>query len=200
MTRILLIRHGHTELLGRVLYGRTAGVHLSERGTKEIARLAQALHARYKIDEIVSSPMDRAKETAESIAAMQERRVIFDEGLQELDFGEWMGTPFENLMKDEQWKLYNRCRSLNCAPGGEFMLEVQLRAWKALERAIARQRDTQEATVAVVSHGDVVRGLLMLFLGVPLDHIHRLEISTASVSEVILGNAYPQVMSMNQTF
>lgn len=200
MIRILLIRHGHTELLGRVLYGRMAGVHLSERGRQEIARLASALKERYNIDDIVSSPMERAKETAEAVAGAQNRPVVFDDDLQEINFGEWMGKPFSELANNEQWKRYNHNRSLTCPPGGEYMLEVQLRAWKALERIVARPRTGQETTVAVVSHGDVVRALLMLFLGMPLDHIHRLEVWTASVSEVILGHAYPQVITMNQTF
>ena len=80
------------------------------------------------------------------------------------------------------------------------MLDVQLRAWKALERVIARHKHEAEPNIAVVTHGDVVRALLLLFLGMPLDFIHRIEISTSSVSEVILGNAYPQVISVNQTF
>lgn len=200
MTRILLIRHGHTDLLGKVLYGRMEGIHLSEQGKQEIARLATALEERYQIDEVISSPMDRAKESAEAISAACGVAIKFDEALQELDFGEWMGKPFSELMNDERWKLYNRRRSLNGAPGGEFMIEVQLRAWNALERAIASRDNEQDATLAVVTHGDVVRGLLMLFLGMPLDHIHRLEIATASVSEVILGYAYPQVIKVNQTF
>lgn len=200
MIRILLIRHGHTELLGKVLYGRMPGVHLSEQGKRDIARLANALRERYQIDEIVSSPMDRAKETAEAIADVYAKKIVFDEGLQELDFGEWMGKSFAELMTDERWKLYNRYRSLNRAPGGEFMMQVQLRAWKALERVIERHRMKAESTIAVVTHGDVVRGLLMLLLGMPLDHIHRLEVGTGSVSEVIVGNAYPQVITVNQTF
>jgi len=200
MIRILLIRHGHTELLGKVLYGRMTGIHLSERGRQEIARLSRGLQERYQLDEIVSSPMGRAKETAEAIAAACGSDVIFDEGLQELDFGEWMGKSFDELSRDEQWKLYNRKRSLTRAPGGEFMMQVQFRAWNALERVIARHRHKPEATMAVVSHGDVIRGLLMLFLGMPLDHIHRLEVGTASVSEVILGNLYPQVITINRTF
>lgn len=200
MTRILLVRHGHTELLGKVLYGRLAGMRLSERGKDEIQRLAAALKHRFRLHEIVSSPLERASETAEAIAAAQERAVVFDDALLEIDFGEWTGTAFADLLPNERWKLYNRYRSVNAPPGGEFMLEVQMRAWKALERAIARQQHEPEPNIAVVSHGDVIRGLLLLFLGMPLDFIHRIEISTASVSEVVIGNAYPQVISVNQTF
>lgn len=200
MIRILLIRHGHTELLGRVLYGRMPGIHLSEQGRSEIQRLAAGLRQRYRIDEILSSPLERARETAEAIAAGYGQTVRIDDDLQEVDFGAWMGKAFEELINNEAWKRYNRYRSLNAPPGGEFMNEVQLRSWNALERAIERHRHAEEPTVAVVSHGDVVRGLLLLFLGMPLDNIHRLEISTASVSEVVIRNAYPQVVTMNQSF
>lgn len=200
MTRILLIRHGHTELLGKVLYGRMGGVHLSEQGRQEIQRLAAALQQRYSLDEIVSSPMDRARETAEAIATLQGSEVVFDADLQELDFGAWMGRSFEELGNDQGWKEYNRVRSLMGPPGGECMMQVQLRAWHALERAIERHSGKTDATVAAISHGDVVRALLLLFLGMPLDYIHRLEVYTASVSEVILGSAYPQVVRVNQTF
>jgi probable phosphoglycerate mutase len=200
MTRILLIRHGHTEMLGKILYGRMPGVHLSEQGRQEISRLAGALNQRYRIDEIVSSPMDRARETATAIAALQTGDIVIDDGLQELDFGEWTGRSFADLVSDERWKRYNRYRSLTGAPAGEFMMQVQFRAWNALERAVARHSDRAEPTIALVSHGDVVRALLLLFLGMPLDHIHRIEVSTGSVSEVIVGNAHPRVINLNQTF
>jgi broad specificity phosphatase PhoE len=200
MTRILLIRHGHTELLGKVLYGRMPGIHLSEQGRSEIQKLAAGLKARYRVDEVLSSPLERARETAEAIAPHYSKTVLLDEDLQEVDFGNWMGKPFAKLMNNEAWKRYNRYRSLNGPPGGEFMNQVQLRSWNALERAIERHRQLPEPTIAVVSHGDVVRALLMLFLGMPLDNIHRLEISTASVSEVVIGNAYPQVITVNQSF
>jgi probable phosphoglycerate mutase len=200
MIRILLIRHGHTELLGKVLYGRLPGVGLSERGREEIKRLAAVLRDRYVVHEVLSSPLERARETAEAIATVQQRPLLLDDHLQEVNFGDWTGTSFPDLMSNEQWKQYNRYRALHAPPGGEFMLDVQVRAWTALERGMARHETEAEPTIAVVTHGDVIRALLLLFLGMPLDFIHRLEISTASVSEVVLGNAYPQVISMNQTF
>lgn len=200
MTRILLIRHGHTELLGKVLYGRMSGVHLSEQGKEEIQRLAAGLHQRYGIDEILSSPLDRAKETAEAIARGKNQTIVYDVDVQEIDYGEWMGRTFSDLHSDPKWKIYTRQRSLSRAPSGEFMMQVQSRAWSAIERAMERHSGKDETTVAVVSHGDVIRGLLLLFLGMPLDHIHRLEVATASLSEVILGYAYPQVLKVNQTF
>ena len=197
MTRILLIRHGSTDLLGRVLYGRMAGVHLNEKGRKEARTMAQALKVRYRLDAVVSSPLERATETASFITDLQGLDVATDEGLNELDCGAWVGKPFPELNHSEEWRRFNHLRSLTRAPGGESLLEAQGRAWKSLENLQTRY---QEGTVAAVTHGDVIRSLLLLLLGMPLDHILRLEVEPASVSEVLLGGSNPLVRSINQTF
>ena len=200
MPRILLIRHGHTELLGKVLYGRLQGIRLSDQGRHDIVRMAEGICQRYRIEQIISSPLDRARETADALAAVAGlSSVSIDESFIEIDFGEWMGKSFEELADDERWKLYNRHRSLYGAPGGESMPQVQARAWSAIQQVVARQ-STPDVTLAIVSHGDVIRGLVMLFLGMPLDFIHHLEISPASVTEVLLHNSFPRVVSVNQIF
>lgn len=197
MTRILLIRHGSTDLLGRVLYGRMPGVHLNEQGRKQARGVGKGLKERYVIDAVVSSPLERATETAQLIADPYGLDVATDEGLNELDCGMWIGKPFPELKESESWSQYNQLRSLVRAPGGESLLEVQARAWKSLESIQSR---CPETTVAAITHGDVVRSLLLLLLGMPLDHISRLEIEPASVSEIILGASYPLVRSINQIF
>src|SRR5690348_14332632 len=158
--RILLIRHGNTDLLGRVLYGRMPGVHLNAQGCKQAELLAQKLRDRYRIDEVISSPMERAVETARFIADRQGLDVSIDGDINEVDCGSWMGKSFGELLESEEWKRYNNLRSTSRAPEGEFVMEVQTRAWGALERILARYRDMKDATAAMVSHGDVIRALL----------------------------------------
>jgi probable phosphoglycerate mutase len=184
MIRILLIRHGTTDLLGRVLYGRMPGVCLSQTGLDEARALAAALKERYDIQEVVSSPLERAQRTAQFLAESQDLSITIDEGLNEIDFGEWMGLSFDELANLQLWHQYNYSRSITHPPGGESMMEVQARAWKALLGVFERHNVHETRTVAVVSHGDVIRVLLILLLGMSLDHIHRLEIAPASVSEV----------------
>lgn len=198
--RILLIRHGSTDLLGRVLYGRMAGVRLNDEGSRQAQVLAHRLKERYKISEVVSSPLERALETAQFIADAQGLNVAIDEGMNEIDFGSWMGKSFSELLELDEWKKYNELRSTATPPRGELMTQVQTRAWGALERILARYQHAQDATVAVVSHGDVVRALLILLLGMPLDHIHRLEVAPASLSEVLLGPWHPRVVTINHVF
>jgi broad specificity phosphatase PhoE len=200
MIRILMIRHGETNLLGQTLYGRMPGVHLSSQGERSAQAMARALKERVVLNEIVSSPLERALQTARFLAEMQHLSITTDEGVNELEFGSWMGKGFEELGELNEWKEYNALRSLCSPPGGEFMLQVQLRAWRSLERILARYENAQEASVAVVTHGDVIRGLLLLLLGMPIDFIHRLEISPASVTEIQFREGHPKITFVNQTF
>jgi broad specificity phosphatase PhoE len=196
MTRILLIRHGSADLLGRVLYGRMPGVHLNKEGQRQAQETGETLKVRCTIDAVISSPLERATETAHFIAAPQGVAVATEEGLNELEFGAWVGKPFSELNDLDQWRQFNKHRSMMRAPGGESLMDVQARAWRSLENISAHHRN---ATVAAITHGDVIRCLLMLLLGMPLDHILRLEIGPASVSEVMLGGGDPLVYSMNES-
>jgi broad specificity phosphatase PhoE len=198
--RILLIRHASTDLLGRVLYGRMPGVNLNDHGYRQAQLLARWLKQRYRIDEVISSPLERALETARFIADHQGLDVSVDEGISEVECGSWMGKSFNELVESDEWKRYNELRSTSQPPGGEFIMDVQARAWGSLQRIVARYEHGKDATAAVISHGDVVRALLVLLLGMPLDYIHRLEVAPASVSEALLGSGQPRVLMINQVF
>jgi broad specificity phosphatase PhoE len=200
MTRILLIRHGETELTGRVLYGRMPGVHISAEGCRQARALSRGLKERYQVDEIISSPLERALETAQYLADTLNLPISTDEGIVELDYGHWMGLTFEEIRGSDEWQQYNRLRSVSSPPQGESMMQVQARAWTALEKILSRYAQHEQSTVAVVSHGDVIRALLILLLGMPLDHIHRFEVSLASLSEVIFNDRYARIMRINQIF
>ena len=198
--RILLIRHGSTDLLGRVLYGRLPDIHLNEDGRKQASVTAKFISRRYKLSEVVSSPLESALETADIIAAEQGLDVKLDEGFTEIDFGSWIGKQFSELQELEAWHDYNRHRAIGRPPGGESLLEVQDRAYRTIERVLERHRGGTDQTVALVTHGDVIRGLLMLLLGMPIDNIHRLEIEPASVSVLLTYSNQPRVQSINEVF
>jgi broad specificity phosphatase PhoE len=202
MLRILLIRHGTTDLLGRVLYGRMPGVHLSAEGREQAQALARALKTRYEVDEVISSPMERALETAHPIAATRSLDVVVDEAFNEIDFGSWIGKSFTELHETEHWQRYCRSRATTQPPGGESMMDVQSRAWKGIVRITDRhsRSEAANATVAVVTHGDVIRAVLMLVLGMSIDQIYRLEAAPASLSELLISRDELQVRTMNETF
>ncbi len=200
MIRILLIRHGETNLTGRVLYGRMPGVHLSPDGCRQAQALSTGLKAKYTVDAIVSSPLERAMETARYLAEDLSLPIAIDDDLLELDYGEWMGKTFVEIREQDYWHHYNRLRSTSSPPGGEFLMQVQARAWSAILRILEEHGGNKDATVAVVSHGDVIRALLVLFLGMPLDNIHRFDVSLAGLSELMFDGRYARVIRVNQVF
>ncbi|HLH03855.1 MAG TPA: histidine phosphatase family protein [Bryobacteraceae bacterium] len=197
MNRILLIRHGSTDLMGRVLYGRMPGVRLNAAGEEQARRLAAGLARDYTIDALISSPMERALETARPIGEALGCEIRIDEKISEIDVGSWLGRSFEELGKDQDWKNFNRRRSLCSPPGGESMLEVQARAWECVSEYIEAPT---VSTAAFVTHGDVIRGLILLLLGMGIDDIHRLEIAPASLTEFVLGDHYPVLRRMNYSY
>src|SRR5204863_7541684 len=150
-----LIRHGEHGLLGRVLAGRMPGVGLTERGRAEIEAIADRLAAA-DLAALYASPLQRTTESAEILAARLGLTVEFRDDLIELDYGEWTGATFELIRADPRWQQWSGARSLACIPGGETMREVPGRAVEALLQLHARHADD---TVAIVSHGDVIRAV-----------------------------------------
>ena len=174
MTRLLLIRHGRPvdDARGRC-YGRL-DVGLSPEGLVEATALGRALRA----TAVVSSPARRALETA---TALGEPEV--DERLCELDFGELEGRTYEEIERErpELFAAWMRTPTVVRFPGGEGFEDLRRRAVAAATELRARH---DGGTVAVVTHGGVVRALLADALGLPSAAIFRLDVGYARVSVV----------------
>jgi probable phosphomutase (TIGR03848 family) len=195
MTTLLLIRHGHTDWIGRAIAGHTPGVALSVDGRNQAERLVERLRA-VPLAAIYSSPLQRTLETAQPLAQARNLPVQTRDRLIEVNFGEWTGMTMADLEKDPRWDRFNRLRSAARAPGGDLMLDVQSRMVDEMEDL--RLRHTGE-TVAVVSHQDSIKAALAHYLGVPLDLFHRFEIGPASVSGVQLADWGPRILAVNST-
>lgn len=188
-----LIRHASYDLLGQVLAGRSPGHALNEIGRQEAVRLADALASR-PVVALISSPMQRARETAAPLAARLNLTVAIEPDLDEIDFGDWTSRRFDELHPSPEWQRFNQLRSAAQIPGGETMLAAQARAVAAILRL---RKAWPEGEVAIVSHGDIVKALLAYFLGVPLDLFRRIEIAPASRSVLRLDEADVRIEAMN---
>jgi broad specificity phosphatase PhoE len=193
-TTFLLVRHASHDLLGRVLAGRKAGVHLSEAGYREAIGVADRL-SRENAVAVHSSPRERARETAQPIAERLGLEVEVYSGLDEIDFGEWTGLTFDALKPDPWWQAWNTARSETRCPGGETMVEAQARAVRHIEATRLRYGT---AHVILVSHQDVIKSVLAHVLGLSLDCMHRFEVGPASVSAIAIGDWGGKVLSMNE--
>jgi broad specificity phosphatase PhoE len=192
---VLLVRHAACDHVGRRIAGRAAGVHLNGRGRAQAEALAQAL-AGQRIDAVYSGPLERAMETAHALGQRIGRPVDPAPGLDELDFGEWTGCSLDALTQDPRWQAFNTARSTTRIPAGELMGEAVDRAMAELARFA---REHPDGVVAAVSHGDIIRGVLLRCLGMPLDQVHRIEVAPGSVSVVRLWDESAQVVSVNWT-
>lgn len=193
-TTTLLVRHAHTEAIGHWLCGRAPGVHLSAQGRLQADRLGRAL-ASIPLDAIYTSPLERAVETADALARYQPAPVQLVPDLCEIDFGTWTGKRFEDLDRDPEWQTFNERRSAATVPGGERPPAVQARILSALDRLAGAHAGR---TIAVVSHGDVLRFAVLHYAGIPLDEYERIEIHPASVSAVLLAPGSPQLLYVNE--
>jgi broad specificity phosphatase PhoE len=193
---VLLIRHAHTDALGRVLTGRAPGVMLSALGRGQADRLGRAL-APLPLAAIYTSPLERAAATAQAIAQHQSAAITTDTDLLEIDFGEWTGLTFGELDRLADWHAFNRQRSSAIVPGGEACALVQERIVGAIARLAARHAGQ---IVAAISHGDVIRSAVLYVAGSSLDMYDRFEISPASVTGVAVSDATLRLLYVNQCY
>jgi probable phosphomutase (TIGR03848 family) len=194
-TVLLLVRHGVTEATGKRLYGRSPGVHLSDRGRAQADAVADRM-AGMPIRAVISSPLERCRETAASIARQLRLRVRTEPGLLETDVGSWTGRTFGQIRRSRLWRRILAVPSSERFPDGESLSEVQARTVRALD-AIASVHAGD--VIVVVSHGDPIRLALAHYAGMHLDHFQRLEVAPGSVSAVAVGGSAPRILRVNDT-
>src|SRR3954469_3726746 len=193
MLTLLLVRHALCDHVGRLIAGRSAGIHLNETGRAEARELGRRLAA-LPVEAVYSGPLERCRETAAPIADALGLTLGLAPGLDELDFGEWTGCSIEDLDRLPLWRAFNSFRSSTRIPGGELASEV---IGRALDAAARFERDHPDALVVAVSHGDVIRCLIAHYAGMPVDLLLRLEISPASVSAVRIEAWGPRLLWIN---
>lgn len=195
MTTLLLVRHGHTDAAGKRLTGRAPGVHLNELGRRQAERLVERLQG-VRIDAIVSSPLERCRETAAPLAKARGRAVDVGRAWIEVGYGEWTGRSISQLRRTKLWRRVMLAPSNVRFPGGESLLEVQGRAVDASLDIAARHA---RGTIVVVSHADVIRLLVAHLAGMHADHLQRLSIDTASITAVSISDGFPRLLTLNDT-
>ena len=195
-TVVILVRHGHTPTTGKILPGRTKGLHLSDLGKEQAEKVASHLSSLNSISAVYSSPMERTFETATPIAKAFGKSVLKHQGLIEADFGKWTGRKLSELRKLKDWEKVQKNPSLFRFPDGESFMEMQSRMVTTVTNICENHRGE---IIVAVSHADTIKAFLTAALGTPLDLFQRLHISPCSVSPVIFGTQSPFVLAVNST-
>jgi probable phosphoglycerate mutase len=198
---VLVVRHGLTATTGKALTGWLPGIPLDDRGQAQAAALGARL-AELPLDAIISSPLERCRQTADAIAAARGAAapvVQEDERLGECRYGDWTGQPLKRLAADPLWRVVQAHPSAVRFPGpaGESMLDMQHRAVTAVRDWNARLGP--DAVYLICSHGDVIKAILTDSLGMHLDMCQRLQVDPASLSAVRYTPLRPFVLRVNDT-
>jgi probable phosphomutase (TIGR03848 family) len=201
MATVILVRHGRTTAnVSGVLAGRAAGVSLDDLGRTQATAAGERLAA-VPLVAVVSSPLDRCKQTAAAIAGAQQGAParLTDKALTECDYGEWQGRALKTLAKEPLWRTVQTQPSAVVFPGGESMTAMQARAVSAVRRrdAAFEKEHGPGAVWVAVSHGDVIKSLLADALGMHLDLFQRLHVDPASVSIIRYTATRPFVLASN---
>jgi len=194
---VVLVRHGRsTSNAAGTLAGRTPGVELDEQGREQAANLARRLRE-ISIDRLVSSPLERCRQTLAPLAAALDLPVTIDDRLLEVDYGTWSGRALRELLHEPLWRVVQAHPSAAVFPEGEGLADMSTRAAEAI-RGI-RQSATEDLTVLVCSHGDVIKAILADALGLHLDAFQRIVVAPASVSVIRYTPLRPFVERINDT-
>lgn len=192
MTLLYLVRHAaHARQDDGALVGRAPGIGLGKDAPAQLRWLRRRV-AGITFDAILSSPLARAVETARVIAG--EPRL--EPELDEVDFGDWTGRKVNDLADDPAWRNWNGFRSSAPIPGGETMLRIQARGVSLVQRACGEH---PQGHLLLVSHAEVLRAVLLHYLGLSLDHWSRLELAPGSLSLLEVRPWGARLLRLNET-
>ena len=197
MTTVLLLRHGRsTANAGGVLAGWTPDVHLHETGQQQAQALAQRLD-KIPLTAVVSSPLERCRETIAPLLAAKGIEADIDDRFGEVRYGDWTGVELKKLAKDPLWPVVQSHPSGMTFPGegGEAMADMQHRAVTAVREWNAKLGE--DATWLVCSHGDVIKAIVADALGMHLDSFQRINVDPASLTVIRYGKVRPFVVKVN---
>jgi probable phosphoglycerate mutase len=198
--RVVLIRHAHSQAnLAGVLSGRRPNVHLSKEGIEQSKDLARRL-GDFVPHQIRISPMERCLETItpwliqSSESKAKRPKPIVDQGLTEVDYGDWSGKKLSVLSRHKLWSVVQNTPSQMYFPKGEGILEMQTRALQSIHKSIDRKA---KAPLVIVSHGDVIKSIVAASLGMHIDEFQRIVIDPSSISVIDFSLTKPRVLLLN---
>lgn len=189
-----MLRHAQHDWVGRGIAGRQPDVSLNQEGRRQAQELVQRLQG-VPIDLIVCSPQPRTHQTAEPIAAARGLPIRTHAGVDEIDMGDWVGMSFKELEAlGEPWRHWVERRASAHPPGGEPFADVPKRAMAALREL---HHAHPQASVLVISHGDVIKAMVASVLKMSLDDLETFDIQPASASRIAMQGDWARVELLN---
>ncbi|MFJ6213562.1 MSMEG_4193 family putative phosphomutase [Streptomyces sp. NPDC092296] len=204
MPTLLLVRHGRsTANSSGVLAGWSPGVDLDAEGRAQATALAARLAA-VPLARVVSSPLDRCRQTVQPLLATRpELASDLDERIGECRYGEWTGRPLAELAQEPLWRTVQDHPSAAVFPGpeGEALSEMSRRAVEAVREWDGRvaAEHGADAVWLACAHGDIIKAVVADALGLHLDLFQRISVDPASVTVLRYTPLRPFLLRLGDT-
>ena len=184
---LFIVRHGRTVANAAGLLQGRVDNPLDDQGRQQAGLIAKVLGP---VDRVVSSPLQRALQTAEPLGQIPR----IDERWIELDYGEWDSRPVADITPDE-WAAWREDPSFS-PPGGESLIELDRRVAAACEELISEAEDLR---VAVFTHVSPIKSTIAWALGVSEQISWRLNVAQAQITRIAIRNGRPVITTFNET-
>jgi broad specificity phosphatase PhoE len=177
MERIILIRHGQTDTnVKGVLHSTKEDEFLNDEGVRQMKEVAKKLKS-LSPAKVYTSNEKRTIQSGEVIAEEFGVKVDITEGIGERNWGDFAGRKWEEIQKVlDPMTLNERYEYL--PPNGESWKQFETRLIKAINNILLQNK---EKTVAVISHGGVIRALMPYLLGLPKEESFKYDPNNASI-------------------
>ncbi len=200
MAKITLVRHGESLWNGERRIQGTQDPPLSARGLRQTDRLVARLAVEHpgRLAAVYTSPLRRAAETAERLAAQLRLPVVREPDLREMSLGKWEGLTVQEIQTafPGSYERWLEDPAACPAPGGEGLPDFARRTARALTRM---QEAHPGSDLLVVTHGGVVKALLCLVLGLDVRYLFRLKQDNTALSQIQFDGAERRVLFVNDT-
>ncbi|MGL5175697.1 MAG: histidine phosphatase family protein [Cetobacterium sp.] len=192
MGKVILVRHGESELNVKGVYYGVLNPGLTEEG-KEQAKKTRDILKEINYHKIYSSDLKRALDTAEIINS-KELKIFVDEDLRELNFGIFEGHTYEELLEkypeeleksQKSWENYNYIT-------GESVVELQNRAINFIDKKVNLDEDT-----VLVTHWGIINTILSHYFSNGLDAYWKFSVKNAGVVIIEFSDGYPILKGFN---
>lgn len=191
MGKLILVRHGETDLNSQGMYFGNLDPPLNLKGKSE-AKSARKIIEKIKYDEIYTSSLKRAIETAKEINYL-EKEIIKTEKLKEINFGIFEGHTYdelkelypEELEKSSDWRKYNYVT-------GESVEEVQKRVISFIEEEVDLDKNT-----ILVTHWGVMNTILSYYFSIGVEGYWKFSVNNGGVVVIEFDNKFPILKGLN---
>lgn len=182
LTRLYLVRHGETDWNQKSIFQGQTDVDLNKKGRDQACKTAE-LFQEIEIDQIYSSDLKRAKNTARLIVRDKNLEVRENKQLREVSFGDWEGLSFAEIKKQypDQVVSWQQDPIHNSPPAGEKLLNFKLRIEDFFEKIISRHQGDK---ILVVTHGGVIKVYLTAVLSIKPKNFWQFQIDNCSLTEL----------------